>query len=152
MISVWNLDLTSETRIPPAIRRFVHERAAGCCEYCRSQARFSTEPFVVEHIQPRVQGGATLLENLALACSGCNGHKGRKIEAIDPATGLWVGLFNPRRQQWNDHFSWSDDTTEVVGVSSCGRATLEALNLNRRQLINLRRVLHQAGEHPPASQ
>jgi hypothetical protein len=33
---------------------------------------------------------------------------------------------------------------------TCGRATVEALRLNREGLVNLRRILYAAGEHPPA--
>ena len=55
-------------------RRVVVERAAWCCEYCRSQARFCPDPFVVEHVVPRSGGGLDDLSNLAFACQSCNGH------------------------------------------------------------------------------
>ncbi|MEI2688819.1 MAG: HNH endonuclease signature motif containing protein [Anaerolineae bacterium] len=67
------------------LRRYVFERANGCCEYCLSQALFSTESFALEHIHPRALGGTTTLDNLALSCSGCNGHKGRKTHGVRPA-------------------------------------------------------------------
>lgn len=140
--------LTDEQRISPVLRRFVFERAHGCCEYCQSQARFATESFVVEHIYPRARGGATTLDNLALSCSGCNGHKGSKTQAIDSMSGEFVALFHPRRQRWIEHFAWSTDFTLVIGLTACGRATVDALNINRSPLINLRRVLRLAGVHP----
>lgn len=112
--------------------------------------RYATEPFVVEHILPRSVGGATILENLALACAGCNGHKATKVQGQDPLTGTIVPLFHPRRQIWIDHFRWSDDTTEAEGITPCGRATVAELKLNREPLVNLRRILHLAGEHPPS--
>ena len=37
----------------------------------------------------------------------------------------------------------------IVGRTMAGRATVEALHLNRPELINLRRVLYAVGEHPP---
>jgi hypothetical protein len=38
-------------------------------------------------------------------------------------------------------------------VTAIGRATVEALQLNRQELVNLRRLLYAAGEHPlPSSQ
>ncbi|MFQ5342188.1 MAG: HNH endonuclease, partial [Anaerolineae bacterium] len=40
----------TEHRVRSAQRRAVFERARGCCEYCRSQARFSTASFAAEHI------------------------------------------------------------------------------------------------------
>ena len=38
----------SETRVTAEMRRLVGERARGCCEYCRSQARFATDSFAGE--------------------------------------------------------------------------------------------------------
>lgn len=131
-------------------RKAVAERARGCCEYCRSQARFAMQPFSVEHIIPQSQGGQTKLDNLALSCQGCNNHKYTKIEGRDPVSGDIVPLFHPRRQRWRDHFVWNDDFTLIIGLTPTGRATVEALRLNREGLVNLRRVLYAMGEHPPA--
>lgn len=36
-----------------------------------------------------------------------------------------------------------------VGLTPTGRATVEALRLNRPGLITVRRALYAAGEHPP---
>jgi hypothetical protein len=99
------------------------------------------QPFSLEHIDPRSQEGETSLENLALSCQGCNNHKYTKTHARDPATGVLVPLFHPRRQPWSEHFAWNDGATLVIGISPTGRATVEALRLNREGLINLRRVL-----------
>jgi hypothetical protein len=136
-------------RITAQQKRAVVERARGCCEYCRSQARFATQSFSVEHITPRSRSGETNLDNLALACEGCNSHKHAKIEAYDPITGEIVALYHPRQQRWYRHFRWNDDFTLIVGITPTGRATVEALQLNREGLINLRQVLYEAGEHPP---
>lgn len=132
-----------------AQRQVIQERASGRCEYCQSPVGFSTGPFTVEHIYPRSRGGPTTFDNLAFACAGCNGHKATKTHALDPGTGEVVPLFHPRRQRWVDHFRWSEDTTRVIGITPTGRATVEALHLNRSGLVNLRRVMRLAGEHPP---
>ncbi|PYS53428.1 MAG: HNH endonuclease, partial [Acidobacteria bacterium] len=84
-----------------------------------------------------------------LSCQGCNGHKYTKQQVTDPITGLVVPLFHPRRDRWNEHFAWSVDTTVIVGLTPTGRATVEALHLNRIELANLREVLYDAQEHPP---
>lgn len=136
-------------RATAAIRRVVAARAKGYCEYCRCSERFATESFTIEHIQPRSKGGETVLDNLAWSCFGCNGHKHAKITAIDPVTGENIRLFNPRQQTWNNHFQWSEDFTMVIGKSPCGRATVDALKLNRLGVMNLRRVLATSGFHPP---
>jgi hypothetical protein len=36
----------------------------------------------------------------------------------------------------------------MIGVSPTGRATIEALDLNRNGIVNLRRVLRKLGLHP----
>ncbi len=99
----------SEPRLTAQQKRSVAERAGYCCEYCRSQLRFSPDPFSVEHIVPRTAGGDDDTDNLALACQGCNNRKYTSTEAVDPVTGRTVPLYHPRRQRWSEHFAWSDD-------------------------------------------
>ncbi len=137
------------SRVSDDNRRRVAERARDLCEYCRSPRHYCISPFSVEHIHPRAKGGSTDLDNLALACQGCNGHKHAKIEAPDLVTGRPVPLFHPRLQRWVDHFTWSDDYAVVIGRTATGRATVEALQLNRQANVNLRRLLYAAGVHPP---
>jgi hypothetical protein len=108
-------------------------------------------PMHVEHIVPVAAGGASTEKNLWLACPLCNGHKGVQIHAIDPLSGDTVPLFNPREQVWSDHFVWSEDGTQIVGVSPCGRATVAALRLNNAHLLAARRRWVLAGWHPPDS-
>lgn len=141
----------SELRLSQAERDAVTRRAAGCCEYCRSQARFSPAPFSVEHIVPRARGGTDDPENLALACQGCNNRKYTDVAGIDPVTGESVPLFHPRLQAWEAHFAWSADSALIIGLTPVGRATIEKLHLNRPALVALRRVLYAGGEHPPLS-
>jgi hypothetical protein len=140
----------AEGYVPAGLRRQVTDRAQGCCEYCRSQEGFSPQPFSVEHIRPRSAGGETTSDNLALSCQGCNNVKYTKTVGTDPVTGAEVSLFHPRREAWSEHFGWSADGTLVLGLTPIGRAAVEALQLNREALANLRRVLFAAQEHPPA--
>jgi hypothetical protein len=130
-------------------KRYVEQRARGCCEYCRSQLRFAMQSFAVEHVDPGRDAGGEGLDNLALSCQGCNNHKYNKTSGIDPRTGERVPLYNPRRHRWTEHFAWSADYTLLVGLTPTGRATIETLQMNRPGLVNLRRVLFAAGEHPP---
>ena len=37
-----------ESRVTAQQKKAVAERANGCCEYCRSQARFAIQPFSIE--------------------------------------------------------------------------------------------------------
>jgi hypothetical protein len=127
----------------------VKERAKNICEYCRSQSAFSSQPFAIEHIKPFIEGGKTVLSNLAFACQGCNGHKFTHTTGDDPVTRQEVPLFNPRKQKWNENFTWNDDFTLIIGKTPTGRATVETLQLNREGCLNLRRALFAFGKHPP---
>lgn len=140
----------SERRATPRQRRAVVARAREYCEYCRSPAAFALDPLTVDHVIPMHKGGSTVLNNLALACYGCNLCKHTRIEAPDPASGTVAPLFHPRRQRWSDHFAWNEDATLIIGLTPVGRATVDALKLNRPEVVNLRRLLYQAGLHPPA--
>lgn len=135
--------------MPEKVRRIVAARAQGRCEYCQSPLHFSTDPFSIEHIIPRVRGGRGRLGNLALACQGCNGAKYTQTEALDTQTGELAPLFHPRRHKWQKHFAWSADYTQIIGLTASGRATVNKLQLNRAYVVNLRRALIAYGEHPP---
>ena len=58
-------------------------------------------------------------------------------------------LFHPRRDRWSDHFAWNPDATTVVGLTAIGRATIEALSLNRKGLINQRKRFYKSDKYPP---
>lgn len=103
----------------------------------------------MEHVIPISQGGEANIDNLALACQGCNNHKYTKVKSKYPITGDIANLYHPRTQRWRDHFSWNDDFSYVIGLTPAGRATVEALKLNRIGLINLRKILFISGEYPP---
>jgi len=53
----------------------------------------------VDHVLPKGVGGATAMDNLAVACLACNLAKSDRIGAVDPLTALRVPLFNPRKQR-----------------------------------------------------
>ena len=131
------------------LRRLVSARARKCCEYCLSQARYSTHSFAIEHVIPKRRGCATTVGNLALSCQGCNNHKHTKLKARDPLTRKLAPLFHPRRHDRAEHFTWSADYMEIIGLTPTGRATIAALQLNRAEVVNLRRILAAFGEHPP---
>lgn len=138
----------SELKLTAQQKEEVAQRARHCCEYCQSQARFSPDPFSIEHITPRSRGGTSDPSNLALACQGRNNRKYTSTKVVDPITGESVPLFHPREQKWGDHFIWNEAYTLILGRTPTGRATIEKLKLNRIGLVNLRRVLHSIGEHP----
>jgi len=84
-----------------------------------------------------------------LACFSCNVYKGAKQTWNDPLTQNAASLFHPLRQNWNEHFAWDESKTKITGLTSCGRATVEALKMNNPTVVNARRRWVSAGWHPP---
>ncbi len=129
-------------------RSVVIQRAYHQCEYCRSLLDFSPESFDIEHIIPLVKGGSNELENLALSCGGCNSRKRDKTVGYDTQTDTIVTIFNPRTDQWDIHFTFSEDFTLIEGKTAIGRATIVSLELNRKGVVNMRKALIQFGVFP----
>lgn len=127
-------------------KRQVYNRADGCCEYCKSCEHNTGQPMHVEHIIPN---GNNALDNLCLACASCNLSKATAIDAIDPETNEKVDLYNPRTQDWSEHFEWIDDGVRIQGKSASGRATVMRLKMNQDRLIRARRNWIRSGNHPP---
>jgi hypothetical protein len=98
---------------------------------------------------PRSKGDTSDLDNLAIACQGCNNFKYSYAHAIDPITGESVPIYHPRKHIWCDHFIWTKDVTQMLGLTPTGRATIERLRLNREGVVNLRQVLYAIDQHPP---
>jgi hypothetical protein len=130
-----------------ALRRQVVLRAGNRCEYCRLGQSNQEATFHIDHVIPRVAGGQTAIENLALACVSCSLRKAAKLAAIDPESGMETPLFNPRTQVWDDHFRWVGEI--VVPLTATGRATLHSLSLNRPLIVAIRREEAFHGRHPP---
>jgi hypothetical protein len=105
--------------------------------------------FEFEHITPRSAGGKTKFENLCMSCPTCNRYQAHQTTALDPVSDEEVVLFHLHQIVWADHFEWSDDGAEIIGLTPTGRATIEALRMNRTQKIRVRRMWHVMGEHPP---
>ncbi len=131
------------------LREAVILRASKCCEYCKSQDKFSPTAFTIDHILPESLDGTSDFKNLAYACFLCNRLKSNKLKVFDTRLKKWVSLFNPRIDIWAEHFSWNDDTTKIIGMTAIGRCTVKELKLNREKLIEYRNCIIPFGEHPP---
>lgn len=137
-------------KIPNTVREQVRERAKGRCEYCQAAEWLMGVLFTVDHIVPRAHGGGDELDNLSLACGNCNAYKHAHVMGVDPGTRQEAPLFHPRRQQWHEHFSWSDDGTQIIGLTPCGRATVERLRMNHPLIVMARSIWVSVGRHPPS--
>jgi hypothetical protein len=70
--------------------------------------------------------------------------KGTNLSAIDPDTGAVVGLFHPRKDRWEEHFSFVSN--RIVGLTPTGRATAWLLQMNSPDRLELRATLRAAGD------
>jgi len=96
-------------------------------------------PHELDHIRAQKHNGRTEPANLCWACAPCNAAKGPNIAGHDPETGLLTPLFNPRTQQWSEHFEWIE--ARLRGRSPEGRTTIDVLNINAEERIEHRRLL-----------
>jgi len=103
--------------------------------------------FQIDHIIPIKHGGKDASDNLCLACSECNGYKGPNVAALDPLTQDATKLYNPRQQDWNDHFKINQDAT-LSGLTPEGRATIFVLRINDEQRTQQRLGELMLGEYP----
>ena len=129
------------TYISATLRRYIEERASYCCEYCLLGISLSFFPHEVDHIIALKHGGTTDADNLALACWRCNRYKGTDLGSFDPQTSAFSFLFNPRTQNWPEHFTLDDDAL-IIGLTPEGRTTVNLLQLNSdERLVERRRSL-----------
>lgn len=88
---------------------------------------------------PRVHGRPDSEENRALACSYCNAHKAVNLAGIDPETGKVTALYNPRIQDWAEHFAM--DGAAIHGRTDVGRTTARVLRMNDETRVLIRAEL-----------
>ncbi|MBE2222073.1 MAG: HNH endonuclease [Anaerolineae bacterium] len=132
----------SRTYISVELRQIVNERADGLCEYCLVHQDDVFFPHEMDHIIAEQHGGKTISDNLALACLDCNKQKGPNIASIDPETNELVRLFNPRKDEWDDHFLFQG--VEIKAKTAVGRVTIQILQLNNHYRLKQRQAIREA--------
>ncbi len=135
--------------IPVNLRQQLQSLDRNRCTYCMTSEANTGIPSACDHIIPIAKGGKTEIHNLCLACRPCNEFKNDVTHAVDPVNGDLFALFNPRQQNWYDHFEWHPDGTVLIGRTPTGRATIIALHMNHQTIVAARRRWVQAGWHPP---
>ncbi len=126
------------------LRAQIWQRALNRCEYCLLPQRCTVTPHEVEHIVSLKHGGPTSLENLALACAECNGYKQTDLTGLLPGTTQIIRLFNPRIDEWNDHFQW--ESSSLVGKTDVGTVTIYVLGINRPHRVVMRAIRMESGD------
>jgi hypothetical protein len=131
----------------PSKRAFVRQRAGSRCEYCKLPE--NAVPYMVFHVdhiiaKQHLDELSDDPQGLAWACSECNYHKGPNLASIDPQSKSQVSLFDPRNDDWDQHFELVNGA--IVGRTAVGRATARLLNMNSPRIIRLRLELIELGE------
>lgn len=136
--------------IPVEVARRVREAARNRCGSCLSPQHLVMARLQIEHIIPRAKGGTSEESNLWLSCPLCNNFKGDLTSGDDPDTRETVPLFDPRRQEWFEHFAWTADGLRIIGKTPTGRATVATLHLSDDpDALTVRGYWVLAGWHPP---
>ena len=128
------------------LRRVVIDRANSCCEYCLIHHDDHYLSHEIDHILSEKHRGTTIADNLCLSCFDCNRYKGSDVGSFDIETGNFAPLYNPRTQQWNEHFRL--DGAVIVPVTPEGRVTVFLLRLNSENRLVRRRALIDLNRYP----
>ena len=103
------------------------------CSYCHRPIGLSDYRFFEsDHIYPASKDGPNTIDNRTPACRECNRLKSNKTQWKDPDSGCYVSLFAPNEDVWEEHFSISELTGVIIGISPKGRASVDLLELNKR--------------------
>ena len=130
------------TYIPAEIRRAVIERASSRCEYCLIRESDTFCGCQIDHIIAEKHGGETTESNLAFTCAYCNRFKGSDIGSLAPSTGEFTRFFNPRTDEWNEHFELAD--FHILPITAVGEATSNILQFNETERVLERRAIDDA--------
>ena len=139
--------------VSSSLKKLVRDRARGLCEYCHASEDWQFVAHTMDHILPQSAGGPDTSENLALACVNCNTRRQARTESV--VDGNPVPFFNPRTDNWNDHFAWSHDALDIIALTDVGRGTLDVLDLNgnrhgdANKLRRIRAEDRRLDRHPP---
>lgn len=131
------------------VRLIVAARANYLCEYCLIAAEDTFFGCHVDHIVSIKHRGETKTENLAYACAFCNRFKGSDIASLSSETGTLVRFFNPRIDQWSDHFEL--DELSIHPRTEIGDVTARILRFNDSERILERQELNRVGRYPNAA-
>ena len=130
------------SELSTGLRKLVIERAKNRCEYCLLPQSVSLHKHEPDHIVPLQHGGQTDADNLTLSCMRCNRYKGPNVGSFDPETGNLVPFFNPRTQDWANHFEL--DGAIIRPRTAEARVTVKIFRMNDEDRVLERQSLIEA--------
>jgi hypothetical protein len=116
--------------VPAALRRLARDRAGAVVNTAAfTKKRLSCHTSRITLLRQNI-AGETEKTNLAWTCFVCNRAKGSDLSSIDVETGQLVRLFNPRTDNWDNHFVLEQDG-RISAQADIGRVTEFLLKLNQ---------------------
>jgi hypothetical protein len=134
--------------ISDELRAIVANRAQHNCEYCLVSDEDAFVGCEVDHIISVKHSGPSTIDNLAYACFFCNREKGSDIGSLVWETRQFVRFYNPRIDQWSQHFQLVG--ARIEPLSEIGTVTATILGLNELERIEERQALIDLGRYPPS--
>ena len=131
----------------PDARETVELRGGRRCEYCRAPQPATGVRYHLD-VFPQSLGGTDDLDNLALACPTCNYYKSNHLLGIDEDGVTGRPLFNPRKDQWHEHFEYDLTTLRLKGKTAQGKGTINRLKMSYPFQIEARRLWVDLGLYP----
>ena len=125
----------------------VAQRANFLCEYCHAPESAFNFPFEIDHFIPLSSNGTDDLENLVLACRACNAYKAFHQLGLNENAEI-VFLFNPRQNEWSEHFRINPENFEIEGLTEIGIGTINRLRMNSIRQIRARNLWNQSEIFP----
>lgn len=128
------------------LRRLVATRADSLCEYCLIHEKDTAFGCAIDHVISLKHGGSTDANNLAYACIFCNRFKGSDIGSIIWQTKEFTRFYNPRSDQWSEHFRLQDSILQ--SISTIGEVTARILGFNDSERLLERQLLINQNKYP----
>ncbi len=138
-----------ENYLSENLRSRVAERADHHCEYCLIHEEDTFFGCQVDHIISVKHDGPTDIGNLAYACAFCNRQKGSDIGSILWRTAEFTRFYNPRVDEWVDHFQLKG--AKIEPLTDIGEVTARILGFNESDRVAERQALIGVGRYPPAN-
>ena len=116
----------------------VRPRFQNRCGYCGVDEVHAGGELTVDHFQPLAAGGGDVLDNLVYACFRCNTYKG---DFWPERPNAEARLLHPLRDNLPLHIQEDLETGLLIPRTPTGAFHVEALRLNRPQLVKRRLLL-----------
>lgn len=128
------------------LRRVVMTRSRRRCEYCLIHEDDTYLGCQVDHVIAEKHGGPTAIDNLSYACTFCNRAKGTDLGSIASETGELVRFFNPRTDDWTEHFRL--EGVQIEPLTDIAEVTARILGFNDADRLLEREALQLVGRYP----